>query len=306
LKTRRINHCFIATLVLGLLFFTGIAHAGDPDRIGVLISRRISPYLTMVEGFRQGIDTPSTLFFINEKNGIETEQGDLVDLHSRDFSLLVAVGPEALSHLTSNRFQVPIVYGMVLDPDSVAERKYSVSGVSLNIFSLGQVDIVGSILPKVKRIGVLYNPANNSRWFTSAMFRGARKGVTLVPLAVSDRSQIAEVFEKNASSIDTLLFIPDSTVISRTIIRYVIKEGIYRGIPAIGYNRFFHESGAAFSFIIDYKEVGKQVADLARARLQGKAASSIGPKYKVLLNKKVVEHLGLEINKNLPEFAEFQ
>lgn len=38
---------------------------------------------------------------------------------------------------------------------------------------------------------------------------------------------------------DALWLIPDRTVISESIVKYVIKEAFLRKVPVIGYNRFF-------------------------------------------------------------------
>ncbi len=306
MKNKKNNKNFIVFLLIGLLFFLKVNHVVASERIGILASRRITPYMTMVDGLMENIDNPSQLFFLNDRGGVESEYGTLIEWNNYKFPLIVAVGPEALSYVSTMKSTIPIIYGMVLDPNITTTNSSPISGITLDIFSVGQLDLVSLIFPDIKRIGVLYNPENNSPWLSSAIFRGPGNGVSIIPLSVSDRSKIAEIFKKNIFTIDALLFVPDSTVISKTIIRYIIKEGIYRGVPAIGYNSFFHDSGAALSFIIDYKEVGHQVADLVKAKLQGKPVFSVGPRYKVILNKKVVDLLKLKINQNMPEFVKFQ
>ena len=199
-----------------------------------------------------------------------------------------------------------IIYGMVLNPESFINRSNTnVSGTSLNIFSLTQLTIIKQVFPGIQKIGVLYDPKNNENWFSSASFLAGANEITLVSLDVSDSSMIPAVLEEKAKDLDAVLFIPDATVISTTIIKHTIKQLISRKIPAIGYNNFFYESGAALSFVIDYKGVGKQVANLIYSFLNEKKKVSVGPTFKVRLNRKVIQLLNLKINHNLPENLEF-
>jgi len=310
LKNRNKNKYFVLIfLVMMSICMEGICSARAVHRSGivVLLSQKILPYMSMLQGLREKIETPVLPLFLNKEGGIETEENEIVTLKEQKKILFIAVGPEALSYLSAKQFEIPIIYGMVLNPDMLSKGDHRVSGISLNIFTLELMDMVQSIFIDVKRIGVLFNPESNSQWFAaSTIFSEIRNGLKIVPMKVSHRSDIVNVFEQNADLIDALLFIPDSTVISQTIIKHVIKKGFFRKIPAIGYNEFFHESGAALSFILDYKKIGTQVAELANGWLNGKELSSPSPSYKIILNKNVIESLGVTLNPKLPAFVEYK
>ena len=90
---------------------------------------------------------------------------------------------------------------------------------------------------------------------------------------------------------DALWLIPDRTVISESIVKYVIKEAFLRKIPVIGYNRFFYETGAALAFVFDYKELGQQCAKKALSILSGKNCLSTPPLFHVWVNAGVAGSL---------------
>ena len=100
--------------------------------------------------------------------------------------------------------------------------------------------------------------------------------------------------------IDVLWLIPDRTVISESIVQHIIKEALFNRVPVIGYNRFFYESGAAFSFVFDYIELGKQTAKLAIDMLSGKACQKNNPVFHAWLNPRVISRLGIEVPEKRP------
>ena len=292
-------------LCLGALFFychfanLKVAEART-SLIGVLISQEIRPFIQMVEGFEEELDAAVCRIFLDEENRPYSMDPRFERMEPEFFSVVVAVGPRALSYLTSRNWPSPIAYGMVLNPERFLENRDAVCGVSLNLNLWEQVRIITRTFPDVQKIGVLFDPENNQEWFNIAKSFLVLKKLELVALSVSDRSEIFKIIKSTGTRVNAILFIPDKTVISRTIIQYVIKEAVKIGVPTIGYNRFFYESGAALSFVIDYREVGKQVAVQVGKLLDGNPCLSVEPYNQALLNLKVVQALGVRLNANLP------
>ena len=292
-------------LVAALVFLLPGQEAGAFEAkrgVGVFIAQEIRPFMLMVEGLEESLHAPLQRIFLDRRGETYGLRSGPVDV--TEFGALVAVGPGALEYLITNRFGPPVVYGMVLNPESITGKKPSACGVSLNLPADEQLAIVRRVLPEVKRLGVLFDPANNQEWFDRARVVAETRGITLVPMAVSESSEIAEFFQEKRPSVGAVLFIPDRTVISEAIIQYVIKEALLRGIPAIGYNSFFYETGAALSFIIDYRHVGKLVARQVEAVLDGRPCAAVGPQYRVWLNRKVTKALGIRVTTPLPDLVE--
>ena len=122
-----------------------------------------------------------------------------------------------------------------------------------------------------------------------------------MPLAVGDRRQISDLLNRNWSAIQGLWMIPDATVITESLVRHIIKKAIVNKVAVIGYNRFFLDSGAALGFVLDYKEIGRQTADLAWRTSSGDACRILSPRFQTLTNRRVMEMLGIDDGARSPE-----
>lgn len=266
----------------------------EEKAVGVLISREIAPYAAMVDGLESRLNEPVERFFFDERGQPFTLAGRSASFDPKGYDLLVAVGPEALQYLAPLADVRRLVYGMVLHPRSVLrDPPVMPCGVSLDLPPATQFAAIRKRLPKLRRLGVLFDPANNQAWFEGAKPLAAAQGFTLEPLRVNRQGEGLELAGDYAG-LDAILFIPDKSIISKAIIQYVIKQGVLRKTPVIGYNQFFYDSGAALAFLIDYRGVGEQVAGQAERLLAGgKCEEEAAPRFELAVNQEVWRALGL-------------
>lgn len=306
----RVPMWFFSVWLIGLLGAPGLvptpvsyAQTGA-NLVGILISQEIRPFIQMVEGLEKALDLPACRIFLDEKETPYSQDPRFEAMEPGRFEAMVAVGPRALSFLIQKNWPSPILYGMVLNPERFAPKDVHVCGVSLNLDPLEQLTLIQATFPEVKRIGVLFDPANNQEWFEKARTSAASAPVSLVPLASSNRADLTSVLRERREDVDAILFVPDSTVISKALIQHLIKEAVLLGIPAVGYNLFFHESGAALSFVVDYRGVGERVAALVKAVSRKGPCAPSGPGFKAVLHRGVVRTLGLKLASPLPPMVE--
>jgi putative ABC transport system substrate-binding protein len=296
-----------------LLFLVGFFSFGSclpvsfadskPRLVGVLISQEIRPFILMVEGLESQLDAPTLRIFLDQEGKPYSQDPRFEKLVPDAFTLVVAVGPRALSFLVDHHWPPPLIFGMILNPERIAVKN-DLCGVSLNLSEDRQFKSIRDLFPDINKVGVLFDPRNNEEWFAAARPVAAIQGISLVAVTVSSRSAVSGVIKEKAPDVDALLFIPDPTVISKTIIQYVIKEALLRRVPSIGYNPFFTESGAALSFVIDYRHVGERVARQVRQVLDGKPCSVVAPDFRVMLNRSVIRTLKIKLGTPLPENVE--
>ena len=278
----------------------GFSTGHNPGMVGILISQEILPYLQMVQGLEENLEQPSTRIFLDKTGKPYSRENRLQELKPSGFEVMVAVGPQALSYLRDRHWPGTVLYAMVLNPERFFWEGARVSGISLNLNPWKQLLTVARIFPEIKRLGILFNPAKNQKWFQQAKTVMTLKRLVLVPLEVNQRSDIPKLFTPPGPHVDAILFIPDQTVISKSMISYVIKESLRLGIATFGFNRFFYESGAALSFIIDYHKIGREMAYMVRTSAKGGHGASTGPPFSVLLNRKAIKTLGISMPEQLP------
>ncbi|MCX5839680.1 MAG: hypothetical protein NTW71_14390 [Deltaproteobacteria bacterium] len=184
---------------------------------------------------------------------------------------------------------------MVLNPPPISGKTETACGVPLDVPAKRQLEMIDQGFRTVKRLGLLYDPRYNSEFFMKAAAEAAYFDLKIVPLKVSSKKDIPAVLKQNWENIDALWLIPDQTVISESIVQYIIKDALFKKIPVIGYNRFFYESGAALAFVFDYEELGRQTGRLAANMLMGKACEKENPVFRVWLNLRVIDKLGMTV-----------
>lgn len=292
---------FLSLLLVACLLPTRGLAESKPGIVGILISREILPYMQMVQGLEENLGLPSARIFLDQDGKPYSQESRFQELQPSDFTVMVTVGPQALSYLHDRRWPGDVLYAMVLNPERFFWKGAKTGGISLDLSPWKQLLTVNRVFPGIKRLGVLYNPAKNQAWFNRAKTVMTFKNLALVPLQVKRRADIPALFHPPGPEVDAILFIPDQTVISQSIITYVIKESLRLGIATFGFNRFFYESGAALSFIIDYQAIGRRVAEMARVITKGGGLSTAEPPFTVLLNRKVIDSLKIPIAASLPE-----
>jgi hypothetical protein len=79
-------------------------------------------------------------------------------LRPADFTVMVAVGPQALSYLRDRRWPGTVLYAMVLNPERFFWESARIGGISLNLNPWKQLLAVARTFPAIKRLGILFNP----------------------------------------------------------------------------------------------------------------------------------------------------
>jgi putative ABC transport system substrate-binding protein len=285
------------------------ASAAESTKAAVLISRKILPYMAATEALSSVLSTETAIeveIFFLEKfsrkgSGLLKER-----LEKGGFSLVVVVGPEA-ARFCQKQFpepKLPIVYSMVLNPDEILKPGSAICGVPLSIPVKLQLNRISMALPSVKRIGLIYDPFYNTDFFSEAKQQGLTVNIEIVPLKVSSKKEIPKVLKNSLNHVDCLWLIPDRTVISESIIQYIIKEALLKEKPVIGYNRFFYESGAVLTFIFDYHELGQQTAGIVKDVILNGLCRNIPASFHTWVNVRVAEKIGLTVDLNASSVIE--
>lgn len=301
----RVLSLALCSVLLGIAASQG-AEVRAP-KAAVIVSRDIRPYVEAVDGM-SAVLSESTgarvqVFSLERFKG---KSRDVLaqNLAGEKFDLFVAVGPEAVRFAAeeATAVKIPWLYSMVLNPPKVSGRAEAACGVPLDIPARRQVEMIAQGLPEVRRVGLLYDPRYNAEFFLRAAAESPTVGLKIVPLRVSAKKEIPAVLKQNWENIDALWLIPDQTVISESIVQYIVKDALFKQTPVIGYNRFFYESGAALAFVFDYEELGRQTGRLAAGMLTGKACEKEPPVFHLWLNLRVIDKLGVNVpeKKSLP------
>ncbi len=301
-------HLIFAAAGIGLsayLFGPFPAHAAavdPPSGVVIFVSKNIRPYVEAADGMYDkfaglpGISIQK-VFLDRLTEKAAADQAARIAADER-VNLVAAVGPEAAAFVW-NAFSGDFpsrIYAIILNPEKIIGSAGAAHGISLNIPPAVQLEMIQAGLPSLERLGIIYDPAINQEFFAGAAEAARQKNMDLVPITVSSPAEIPDVLGRSWEHIDGIWLIPDRTVISESIAQYIIKQAVLKKTPVIGYNQFFYDSGAALAFVFDYRDLGRQAAELAPELASGEMPEERRiPVFQVWLNSGVLKKLGISI-----------
>ncbi|MCB2183990.1 MAG: hypothetical protein KQH63_18340 [Desulfobulbaceae bacterium] len=272
------------------LFFLPPLSSADQSEISVVVSSHSRPFVEALDGFRSHFNQPVSINYVDSNPELAKHR-----VSHGTFNLIVAIGPAAAEIVWSNADPAtPKLVLMVLDPGELLKTQAPLCGVHLRIPFEDQFHQINKRLGPGRRVGVLYTPEENGTRILQARESAAESDIIFVPMEVHKRGDVVSALTKAKGFIDTLLFIPDSTVISETMVAYLIKKTLLDGIAPVGYNHFFIEVGGVLSLNINYEKVGYEGAELASERLAGSECKLLSPPFEVEWNQKAWDFVNKE------------
>lgn len=278
------------------------AEADTPPGVVIFVSKNIRPYVEAADGMQDRFaELPVASvrkFFLDRLTGKAAADQAAEISADESVNLVAAIGPEAAAFVW-DAFPDPFparIYAIILNPGKIIGSHAVANGISLNIPPAVQLGMIQKGLPSLQRIGIIYDPDINQDFFDAAALAAKHAGIGLVPVTASSPREIPDILNRAWGQIDSVWLIPDRTVISESIAQYIIKQAVLKKIPVIGYNQFFYDSGAALSFVFDYRDLGRQAADLAVELAPGEApVDRRVPVFQVWLNAGVMQKLGIGV-----------
>ena len=313
MTTRR---AFIGTLAGGLLAAPLAAEgqqAGKRYRVGVVLVG--GAYYVMVNGLKDGLkdlgfeEGKKYILHIRDVKGdpktvepaaraLEQEKVDLI------YSLATSV-TLAVKRATVN---VPIVFYAGTDPVVVGlVTSYAKPGGRLTgVHSLTtevdakRLEILKEISPKLRRVGVFYDPDNKAAQESAKSVREAARQlrVELVERHVRSVEELrAGLQALKPGEVDALGHVADAMVTSQN--RMVLDAARAKKLPAMSFERSFVADGGLLSYGVSFHAVGQQSAKYVYRVLSGTNPADLpverADRFELVINLKTAKAIGLTV-----------
>lgn len=213
--------------------------------------------------------------------------------------LVFAIGSKAYSLAADRWKDRPLVFSSVLNWRRLAQTSRS-HGISNEPLSRMQIYLFKSLLPGIRRIGVLYSREFTREWVEDMTVQAGEMGLEIRGAEVSASQTASRILPDLLASADALWLISDPLVITgKAALLEILAACDGRKIPVLSYNEAFAAAGATLVVAVDDPTIGRQAAGMARDILSGTppdetvqfpAGSS------VILNMGKVKAHGLEFN----------
>ena len=228
--------------------------------------------------------------------------------------IIVAIATPTAQAVYNATKDIPIVFTAVTDPvaaelvKTLEKPGTNVTGTSDDVSIEKQFELLKSLVPNAKKVGMLYNTseANSEVQVNKAKEASLDYGLEIVPKGITNVNEIDAALNSLLGEIDALYIPTDNTIANAAAL--VNKKAIEKKIPVIAAERGMVENGALATLGIDYKQLGRNTADVVIKIIEGEKPENIAvttlTDMNLIVNTDTVEALGITLPKDIDSKAE--
>jgi putative ABC transport system substrate-binding protein len=274
-----------------VLFFLLSGKAVNAGEVVAILESHQWPYEKALEGIVEECFCTPEVYYLKEIPSVISFKKKIATLKPR---LLVAVGSKALEYILSNKFSLPVVYAMVLNPWSKIPQMYWEAMVHIK--------------PAIKTVGLLYNPLVTQILKDHAEKLAKEAGQELIAIPVRNPKESLQAIKNMASLIDAFLMLPDKTLIRQEIIDTLVSSSLKKRFVLIGLSGKYVKAGALMAYSFNSKANGKSTGKIVKTllsnSLQMNHNSKWAPETELAINLKTANKIGVVIDASLLEKAD--
>lgn len=264
------------------------------------------------EGFKEGLAEAGytegenlTIEYQNAQNSQDNLKSMSERLVNANPDLLLGIATPAAVSLANETTDTPIVVTAVTDlvgtklADSNEEPGRNITGTSDMVPIEQQINLLLSIVPDAKTIGIMYNAGEANSKIQADLAEEALKaaGVDVKVLTANTTNDVQQVTTSLAKDVDGIYIPTDNTFASAAaIVGEVAKE---TKTPIVAGSVEQVDDGALATYGIDYKSLGIQTGKLAAKILDGDAEPATTPvetaeNLELVVNEEMAAALGID------------
>lgn len=202
---------------------------------------------------------------------------------------------------------IPIVFSAVTDPiaaglvSSLKNQKEEVTGVMDAPPLKEQLDLIKTVLPTVKTIGILYNPGDSGSVSSLAILRKEAKeqGLTLIESTPIKSSDIQSAVLQLVGKVDAIYVPLDNMLVSA--MNTVSSIALKHNIPLFSADSGSVEAGALACVGYSYHQTGFKTGEIVAEILKGKNPSEIAVASPGVIDIYVNRNAAEKLKISLPE-----
>jgi putative ABC transport system substrate-binding protein len=235
-------------------------------------------------------------FYLSDRQGSELFRRRVSE-HTPD--LILAVGNRALEEL-KDYSDIPIVHLLAPGALKFKSSRSNITGIKMVVAPARQVAAFTEVLPTLKTVGVLYDPAHSASFIEESRAVAEMHGIFLVAEEVRDPKEVPALLSRFVEGVDALWMLPDSTVVTPVTVEAMLNFSFDNQIPLLTFADKYLKVGALVSVGFELFEMGEQAGRLARKVMASSsekiAAAEFPEKVKVHLNDRIAAKMGLIVN----------
>lgn len=195
--------------------------------------------------------------------------------------------------------KIPILITAVTDVKAAGLVGDNITGTSDATSIYKQLETITKILPKAKKVGIIYNTSeqNSQVQVASAKEESKKLGLEIIETGVTNVNDMAMGLDSLLDKVDVLYTPTDNLVVSATPL--VLDKANRKNVPVVGCIEDQVAQGALITDTIDYEKLGYQTGEMAIRVLKGEEPKNMPVETlkntQLIVNKKVAEKYGIDL-----------
>lgn len=315
---KKLTKLFAGIVALGLML-TGCQTTGKEDdevQIGIIQFGSHPSLDNCYEGIMKGLNASSYADKITvdkQDGGFDAATCDSIakSMVAKNYDMIFAIAtPAALSaYSAAQNSDTQVIFCAVSDPVAAGLTASFDAGTencigTSDVLELDkQVELIRTLQPDVKKIGVLYTTteANSLSQLATLKEICSAQGIEIVEQGVSGAADIPQAAASVASQVDCINNFTDNNVVNNLSV--LLKKANAAGVPVYGSEIEQVKNGCAASISIDYVALGEKTAEMGVQVLDGKKPAEM-PVGKIsegtpVVNPDVLASFGITVPESL-------
>ena len=310
----------LAVLMLASLAACGSSGSGSKDVCSIGISQYGEhPSLDNCrEGFLLGLEEAGLKegedFTVDYQNAgfddnIAIQIGQNFSANNVDLMVGIATPSATACFAAAEDKNIPVVFNAITDPVEAKLDSGNVTGVSDKLPVEAQLDLIRTLQPEAKTIGIIYTTSepNSVSAIREYKEKAPDYGFEIVEIGVTAQSEVTQAADTLISKkVDCISNLTDNNVVG--VLASILDKTNEAGIPVYGSEIEQVKIGCVASAGIDYIELGKQAGRLAAKVLKGEATCEELPyetvtEYGIYINSEALAAMAIELPSDIADKA---
>ena len=308
------------TAVLMLLSLAAYGSSGSKDIYSIGISQYGEhPSLDNCrEGFLLGLEEAGLKegedFTVDYQNAgfddnIAIQIGQNFSANNVDLMVGIATPSATACFAAAEDKNIPVVFNAITDPVEAKLDSGNVTGVSDKLPVEAQLDLIRTLQPEAKTIGIIYTTSepNSVSAIREYKEKAPDYGFEIVEIGVTAQAEVTQAADTLISkNVDCISNLTDNNVVG--VLASILDKTNEAGIPVYGSEVEQVKIGCVASAGIDYIELGKQAGRLAAKVLTGEATCEELPyetvtEYGIYINSEALAAMNIELPADIADKA---
>ena len=302
----------IAVLMLASLAACGSSGSGSKDVYSIGISQYGEhPSLDNCrEGFLLGLEEAGLKegedFTVDYQNAgfddnIAIQIGQNFSANNVDLMVGIATPSATACFAAAEDKNIPVVFNAITDPVEAKLDSGNVTGVSDKLPVEAQLDLIRTLQPEAKTIGIIYTTSepNSVSAIEEYKAKAPDYGFEIDTVGVTSQAEVTQAADTLIShKVDCFSNLPDNNVVG--VLAAILEKTDEAGIPVYGSEIEQVKLGCVASAGIDYVQLGIQTGLMAAKVLTGQATCQELPyetiaEYGIYVNSAALEAMNITL-----------